>query len=105
MEKHVELLSQTPLLLPTSKCRTKCTEMINGVLAPYFLKKLVADVGDQRFSLLLDGSTDVSVSKYLGVVIRYFSNTKQTTVSTFLGLVELEGGDAKSIARAVVAFL
>ncbi|KAI4796477.1 hypothetical protein KUCAC02_026979 [Chaenocephalus aceratus] len=24
--------------------RTKCTEMINGVLAPYFLKKLVADV-------------------------------------------------------------
>ncbi|XP_026119257.1 protein NLRC3-like [Carassius auratus] len=85
--------------------RTKCTEMINGVLAPYFLKKLVADVGDQRFSLLLDESTDISVSKYLGVVIRYFSDTKQTIVSTFLGLVELEGGDARSIARAVVAFL
>lgn len=51
--------------------RTKCTEMINGVLAPYFLKKLVADVGDHSFSLLLDESTDVSVSKYLGVVIRY----------------------------------
>ncbi|CAL9702146.1 unnamed protein product [Knipowitschia caucasica] len=85
--------------------RTKCTEMINGVLAPYFLKKLVTDVGDQRFSLLLDESTDVSVSKYLGVVIRYFSDTKQTIVSTFLGLVELEGGDARSIARAVVAFL
>lgn len=85
--------------------RTKCTEMINGVLAPYFLKKLVADVGDQRFSLLLDESTNVSVSKYLGVVIRYFSDTKQTIVSTFLGLVELEGGDARSIARAVVAFL
>ncbi|CAI5669915.1 unnamed protein product [Oreochromis niloticus] len=79
--------------------------MINGVLAPYFLKKLVADVGDQRFSLLLDESTDISVSKYLGVVIRYFSNTKQTIVSTFLGLVELEGGDARSIARLVVGFL
>lgn len=73
--------------------RTKCTEMING--APYFLKKLVADVGDQRFSLLLDESTDVSVSKYLGVVIRYFRDNKQTIVSTFLGLVELEGGDAR----------
>lgn len=67
--------------------RTKCTEMINGVLAPYFRKKLVADVDD------------------LGVVIRYFSDSKQTIVSTFLGLVELEGGDAKSIAHAVVAFL
>ena len=41
--------------------------MINGVLAPtYFLKKLVADV---------------SVSKYLGVVIRYFSDTKQTIIN------------------------
>jgi hypothetical protein len=79
--------------------------MINGVIAPYLLKKLVADVGDQRFRLLLDEFTDVSVSKYLGVVIRYFSDTKQTIVSTFLGLVELEGGDAKSIAHAVVAFL
>ena len=39
--------------------RTKCTNMINGVLAPYFLKKLDADVGDQRFSL--DESTNVSV--------------------------------------------
>lgn len=26
-------------------------------------------------------------------------------MSTFLGLVQLEGGDARSIARAVVAFL
>ena len=69
------------------------------MLAPYLLKKLVADVGDQRFSLLLNESTDVSV------VIRYFSDTKQTIVSTFLGLVELEGGDVKSIARAVEAFL
>ena len=82
--------------------KTKCTEMINGVLAPYFLKKLVADVGDQCFSLLLAGSTDISVSKYLGVVIRYFHDTKHTIVSTFLGLIELEGGDARSIARAVV---
>lgn len=36
---------------------------------------------------------------------RYFSDTKYTTVSTFLGLVELEGRDARSIARAVVTFL
>jgi len=52
-----------------------------------------------------DESTAISVSKYLGVVIKYFSDTKQTIVSTFLGLVELEGGDARSIACAVVAFL
>lgn len=48
--------------------RTKYTEMINDILTPYFLKKLVADAGDQSFrSLILDESTDVSVAMYLGL--------------------------------------
>ncbi|KAL0198379.1 hypothetical protein M9458_006919, partial [Cirrhinus mrigala] len=85
--------------------RTKCAEMINGVLAPYFLKRLVSDIGDSKYSLLLDESTDVSVSKYLGIVIRYFSEDKANVVATYLGLVELEGGDAKTIARAILTFL
>ena len=40
--------------------RTKCTEMIRGVLPPYFLKRVTSDVGDEKFSLLLDESTDVN---------------------------------------------
>ncbi|RXN09313.1 E3 ubiquitin- ligase TRIM39-like isoform X1 [Labeo rohita] len=43
--------------------RTKCTEMINGVLAPYFLKRLVSDIGDSKYSLLLDESTDTQLMK------------------------------------------
>ena len=39
------------------------------------------------------------------MVIRYFSETKNTIVSTFLGLVELEAGDARAIARALLGFL
>uniref|UniRef100_A0A1A8PI25 Uncharacterized protein n=1 Tax=Nothobranchius rachovii TaxID=451742 RepID=A0A1A8PI25_9TELE len=85
--------------------RTKCTEMINGVLAPYFIQRLVADISSNKYSLLLDESTDVSVSKYLGIVVRYFSEGKGHVVDTFLGLLELEGGDAKSIAKAVLSFL
>ncbi|ROL43465.1 Zinc finger protein 862 [Anabarilius grahami] len=85
--------------------RTKCTEMINGVLGPYSVKRLVTDIGDSKYSLLLDESTDVSVSKYLGIVIRYFSEDKANVVATYLGLVELEGGDARSIAKAVLDFL
>lgn len=45
------------------------------------------------------------MSVYLGVVIRYFSAKKRIFVSTYLGLVDLEGGDAKSITKAVVKFL
>ena len=71
--------------------RSKCTEMIRGVLAPYFLKRVTSDLGDEKFSLLLDEYTDVSVSKYLGVVIWYFRAKEITIVSTFFGLVELDG--------------
>lgn len=69
--------------------RIKCTEMIREVLAPYFWKRITSDVGNKKFSLLLDESTNVSVSKYLGLVILYFSAKKRTLVSTFLGLLDL----------------
>lgn len=38
-------------------------------------------------------------------MIRFFSDNKQTIVPTFLGLVELEGGEARFIACALVSFL
>lgn len=61
--------------------------MINGVAA-----QLVPDVGDQGLSLLLNESAKC---QYPGVVKRYFSDTKHTIVSTFLGPVELEPGYAR----------
>ncbi|XP_077357277.1 uncharacterized protein LOC144004157 [Festucalex cinctus] len=83
----------------------KYTEIINGILAPYFLKRLTSDVGNEKFSLLLDESSDVVVSKYLGVAIQYFSTKKGTVVSTFLGMIELEAGDPRSITKALMEFL
>ena len=41
----------------------KCTNMINVVLAPYFLKRVVADIGDSKYCLLAE-STNVNVSEY-----------------------------------------
>lgn len=81
--------------------RTKCTEVIKQVLGPHFLEVLVRDLGDSKYSLLLDESTDISVSKYLGVVIRYFSDREGKVISTFLGLVYLDKADATTIAKAV----
>ncbi|CAG5050136.1 unnamed protein product [Parnassius apollo] len=51
--------------------RTKCTQIINDILAPHFKKELRSDISDQKYSLLLDESTDISVTKYLGIVVRY----------------------------------
>ncbi|CAH0400399.1 unnamed protein product [Chilo suppressalis] len=45
--------------------RTKCTNIINNVLAPHFVSELIKDVGDAKFSILIDESTDISVTKIL----------------------------------------
>lgn len=46
--------------------RTKCTNIIKNVLAPHFYEGLRSDIGDGKFSLLLDESTDISIIKLLG---------------------------------------
>lgn len=46
--------------------RTKCTNIIKKVLATHFVDDLRIDIGDSKFSLLLDESTDISVTKLLG---------------------------------------
>lgn len=81
--------------------RTKCTAILKNILAPHFASKLREDVGDGPYSLLLDESTDISVTKLLGVVIQYFSKTSYEIVSNFLTLGELSKGDAESITQTV----
>lgn len=50
-------------------------------------------------------STDITTIKQLDVVIRYFSKPLQKMVSTFLGLVTLEGGTAEALSEALLSFL
>ncbi|XP_052854739.1 uncharacterized protein LOC128263691 isoform X2 [Drosophila gunungcola] len=81
--------------------RTKCTHIINDVLGVHFEDDLRKDIGKSKFSLLLDESTDISVTKLLGIVIIYYSLNSQSMITTFLSLVPIQSGDAKTIAAAV----
>ena len=85
--------------------RTKCRNIIVNVLAPHFRKILREDVGDSHYSILIDESTDITVTKLLGVVMRYFSKSLERIVSTHLGLVNLEDGCAQSIVNAIKQLL
>ncbi|KAK3889102.1 hypothetical protein Pcinc_006845 [Petrolisthes cinctipes] len=42
--------------------RTKCREVIVNILAPDFAETLREDIGDLRYSILIDESTDISVA-------------------------------------------
>lgn len=81
--------------------RFKCRDTVVNVLAPQFMKELISDVGNEKYSLILDESTDISDTKLLGVVIRYYSSTMNKIVSTYLGLVELESGTANAMTQAI----
>uniref|UniRef100_H3ADP1 HAT C-terminal dimerisation domain-containing protein n=1 Tax=Latimeria chalumnae TaxID=7897 RepID=H3ADP1_LATCH len=80
---------------------SKCTAIVDNVLAPHFITELVSDVGDGPYCLLLDESNDISVLKVLGVVIRYFSVKQKKIVSRFLSLVALEDFNADGIIAAL----
>lgn len=82
--------------------RTKCTQVINQVLAPHFRETLLQDICSQKYGIILDESTDVSVSKYLGIVVRYFSVNMNNIVSSFLSLEPIERADARGIVTTLL---
>lgn len=83
----------------------KCTALINNVIAPCMFTDLKRDIGDAKYSLVIDESTDVASLKQLRVVIHYFSMALYQVVSTFLGLINLDGETAEVIASTLTSFL
>lgn len=81
--------------------RTKCSSIIRNILGEHFTNALICDISDAPFSLIIDESTDISVMKKLGIIVRYFSTSQQEVVSTFLALIELENGTAANIVEAL----
>ncbi|CAK1590602.1 unnamed protein product [Parnassius mnemosyne] len=69
--------------------RTKCTAVIQEVLAPHFKKNLRTDISNNSYSLIIDESTDVSVNKYLAVVVRYFDPMIGKVITRFWNLIQL----------------
>lgn len=47
--------------------RTKCTSIIKNILGKHFSEDLRRDIGDSKYSLLLDETTDISITKLLGI--------------------------------------
>lgn len=81
--------------------RTKCSAVIKNVLRPHFVENMRQDIGDSMYSILIDESTDISVTKFLGITIIYYSDSSNAIISTFLKLAELAQCDAQSIVAAI----
>lgn len=81
--------------------RTKCGALIKNVWFPFLQEKLKSEVGSEHYSLIIDESTDISITKFLGVIIKYYSvETKRIDVA-FLKLITLENCDANGIVEGI----
>jgi hypothetical protein len=81
--------------------RTKCTNIIINVFTPHFESSLKQSIGKNPYSLLIDESTDISVTKFLGITVIYFDREMGKTIFTYLSLVEITNCDAQLITKLI----
>ena len=85
--------------------RVKASMLIKNVLAPTYREKLIAEVKGKPFSIIIDEATDVSVSKTLGLIIRYADLETGVVHDTFYRLLPISKGDANTIVTTITSQL
>nr|XP_047124193.1 uncharacterized protein LOC124806931 [Hydra vulgaris] len=66
--------------------RTKCTQIILNVISSSIESEISESMADKPFSILIDESTDVSLTKHLCICARYYSDEQKSVIDDFLGL-------------------
>ncbi|XP_017483979.1 PREDICTED: uncharacterized protein LOC108372741 [Rhagoletis zephyria] len=80
LSELLKSIDQNKVLFENLKLhRTKCSGIIKYVVTPCILKDLVEAVGNSKFSLIVDESTDISQTQW----ICFFQQFAQPTVSTY----------------------
>lgn len=77
--------------------RTKCSKIIQNVLADEEKAKLVTKLQKYKFSVLVDGSTDISSHKSLCVLVRFFDEETEQVSIQLLDLLQV-GSDGRAEA-------
>lgn len=84
--------------------RTKLQAVINNVLGVTEKQELCADLKNQKFSVMIDESTDIGSVKTMCVVVRYYCPVKNQIISRFWDLIQIHGED-KAVASATAEYL
>jgi hypothetical protein len=81
--------------------RTKCSLLIKNVISPALHQDLCEDMAGQKYCVILDESTDVSCTKLLCVIIRYYSKSEKRIVTSFLNLIPVVKATGKDLFEAL----
>ena len=70
-----EVISDSKIATDLQLHRTKATNIIKNVLAPVEVEEVIDVLRTTKFSILVDESTDISVNKFLCVLVKYFHDS------------------------------
>jgi hypothetical protein len=76
---------------------TKLSYVLQDGLTYSQCRNVVDRCKSQKFSVLLDESTDISVSQILAVVVQFFDERLYTVVDALFDLIEVEDGTATGL--------
>nr|WP_253308757.1 hAT transposon family protein [Rickettsia endosymbiont of Ceutorhynchus assimilis] len=85
--------------------RTKATYITNDCLSVEQLEEISSILQKNKFSLIIDETTDISTQKSLALVVRYYDETLKKVRDSFFGLLKLDSSNAKSIFLGVQNYL
>ena len=80
---------------------TKCSRLVDAVIAPSLKADLKKDVDGKKYSILLDESTDVSTAKHLCICIRYFIEKAKAIQTALLSLIPVVSTTGESLFSAL----
>ncbi|XP_026736365.1 uncharacterized protein LOC113499954 [Trichoplusia ni] len=85
------------------KCSsTKTHDIIDHIIGKESFNNLCEDLGQTKFSLITDESTDLSTTKHLCLVVRYAKMNR--IKDCFLALIPLEEANAPTLFEHIVIF-
>lgn len=82
--------------------RTKATETTCGILLEESNSIISNILQTQKFSLIIDETTDISTTKCLALIVRFYDFKIKKVRDRFLALIALNTADSKAIFEAIV---
>ena len=85
--------------------RTKLSYIIQDGIAHHEKMQITDICKSNKFSIIIDESTDISVTQILAIVVRYFDNTVHDVIDSLLETIVVERGTALGLYESVKSLL
>lgn len=72
--------------------RTKCSEVVQ-LLGQFFKDKTVQQLRENKFSVIIDETTDMSTTKSCTIIVRFHDNDTNLIETKFLDLIDVHEGE------------